>query len=193
MMGMMPGNMPMYSWMLFVDGENFTIRAQEVADAHGVVLTEGPYFRRNVFVWFPGFRISSEGLGGPRVPLRPHPIRSYYYTSVVGDTNLINTVRTELFNMGFHPEVFHKLKGHNRSKGVDITLAKDMLSHAYMGNYEVAILIAGDGDYVPLVNEVKRLGKMVSVLFFGSGGLSDELKLASDGFSDIEEFFVEKW
>ena len=31
-------------------------------------------------------------------------------------------------------------------------------------HYDVAVLIAGDGDYVPLVEEVKSLGKVVYVL-----------------------------
>jgi len=47
-----------------------------------------------------------------------------------------------------------------------------MLSHAFLNNYDVATLIAGDADYVPLVEEVKRLGKVVYVLFFVSNGLS---------------------
>ena len=33
-----------------------------------------------------------------------------------------------------------------RSKGVDIILTKDMLSHAFPGNFDAALLVAGDGD-----------------------------------------------
>ena len=39
----------------------------------------------------------------------------------------------------------------------------------------VAVLVAGDGDYVPLITEVKRLGKVVYVVFFNDYGLSTEL------------------
>jgi len=31
-----------------------------------------------------------------------------------------------------------------------------MLSHAFLDHYEVACLVTGDADYIPLVEEVKR-------------------------------------
>jgi uncharacterized LabA/DUF88 family protein len=70
------------------------------------------------------------------------------------------------------------------------------ISHAaHFDNYDVACLVAGDGDYVPLVEEVKRLGKVVYVAFFrGEGlGLSPELRLASDMFLEMDGFFAERW
>jgi uncharacterized LabA/DUF88 family protein len=57
----------------------------------------------------------------------------------------------------------------------------------------VALLIAGDGDYVPLVLELKRLGKVVYVGFFAASGLNPELRLASDGFFELEPFFFDQW
>ena len=44
-----------------------------------------------------------------------------------------------------------------RAKGVDIALTKDLLSHAFLDNYDAVVLVAGDGDYVPVVEELKRL------------------------------------
>jgi hypothetical protein len=46
---------PEQSWMSFVDGENFTIRAQNLAKKANVSLIEGPYFKQDCFVWIPGF------------------------------------------------------------------------------------------------------------------------------------------
>jgi hypothetical protein len=43
-------------WMLFVDGENLTIRAQKLASDNAVNLQEGAEYRKNVFVWFPGLK-----------------------------------------------------------------------------------------------------------------------------------------
>jgi len=55
-------------------------------------------------------------------------------------------------------------------------------------------LIAGDGDYVPLVEEVKHLGKRVLVIFFSEdSGLSPALKLAADDFFDWTNSFVGAW
>jgi len=54
-------------------------------------------------------------------------------------------------------------------------------------------LLAGDGDYVPLILELKRLGKVVYVAFFSASGLSPELRLAADGFFELEPFFFDQW
>src|SRR5829696_8160198 len=81
------------------------------------------------------------------------------------------------------------------TKAVDIALATGLLGNAYRDNYDAAVLVAGDGDYVPLVEEAKRLGKVVHVTFFGEKeyGLSPDLRLASDRFWDLEEVFAEAW
>ena len=91
---------------------------------------------------------------------------------------------------GFNPVVFKKNK--DKSKGVDITLAKDVLIHAFYGNYDVAVLIAGDADYVPLVEEVKRFGKVVYLAFWEEG-LSPELHMASDHYFEMTKFFIKQW
>ena len=72
-------------------------------------------------------------------------------------------------------------------------LTKDMLSHAFRDNYEVAVLVAGDGDYVPVVQEVQRLGKIVFVWFFENEGLNPKLKLAADHFFDFTPHFLRSW
>jgi uncharacterized LabA/DUF88 family protein len=182
-------------WMLFVDGENFTIRAQDLAKQNGFLLDADPiHYLRDVFVWLPNSR-----------PLRDiwniFPVatslgtRAYYYSSVVGDDDKLMTVRPSLRHLGFEPRVFKKPTGAAKSKGVDITLTKDMLSHAFQDHYDDAVLIAGDGDYVPLVEEVKRQGKRVYVGFFeGPGcGLSEDLRLTADVFADVTYQFVDAW
>ena len=185
------------AWMVFVDGENFTIRAQELAKQNGLNLGVDPgNFLRDIFVWIPGW----PPLRAPfytRAFLLENDFgtRAYYYTSAVGDPDRIDSVRRSLRIIGFDPQVFKKPASAIKSKGVDITLTKDMLSHAFLDNYADAVLIAGDGDYVPLIEEVKRRGKRVHVGFFaGEGlGLSEEITLAADFFVDLTEPFVTTW
>ena len=107
----------------------------------------------------------------------------------------MGVVRNRLWNIGFHPVIFRKAKNRSATKGVDIALTTDLLSNAYRNNYDVAVLIAGDGDYVPLVEDVKRLGKLVHVAFLAEegGGLSPELYLASDVFWPIDYLFMNSW
>ncbi|RJQ65861.1 MAG: NYN domain-containing protein [Desulfobacteraceae bacterium] len=66
-----------------------------------------------------------------------------------------------------------------------------MLTHAHKGNYDIAILVAGDDDYVPLVKAVKDEGCRVVLWFFEkSQGLSRNLRLEADYFFDISWFLV---
>lgn len=129
------------------------------------------------------------------VPFRESATRAYYYTSAVGDGDKITFVRRQLRALGFDPQVFKKPTGSAKSKGVDITLTKDMLAHAFQDHYDIAMLIAGDGDYVPLIEEVKRHGKNVYVCFFAEPGLglAEEVRLVADRFFDFTNVFLETW
>lgn len=175
--------------MVFVDGENLTIRAQKWAESMNSTLIPSLYYRKDVYLWTVGGPYASpdlaawhdEWIGGS-------PIRSFYYTSITGDSDEVTKVTEHLWAMGFQPEVFKKARPDQKAKGVDIALTKDMLSHAFLGNYEIAILVAGDGDYVPLVQEVKRLGKRVHLAFLNNG-LNPDLKLACDRFIDLTTTF----
>jgi uncharacterized LabA/DUF88 family protein len=180
--------------MLFVDGENLTLRAQKLAADKELPLREGTHFMRDCFVWLPGM-MASQALFQEATPIQDQAVRAYYYTSLVADEAKRTSVREAIWNLGFTPQVFKKDRGQSKSKGVDITLTKDVLSHAFMSNYDVAVLVAGDGDYVPLVEEVKRLGKIVDVMFFqGEGlGLHPELRLACDTFHPLDDFFAKRW
>jgi uncharacterized LabA/DUF88 family protein len=180
--------------MLFVDGENLVMRAQEFAEGHGLGLEEGKYYNRDVFVWFPDNPATHYWpYSSNKLPLELSAVRSYYYTSVTGDDKRVDLVREQLWSLDFQPEVFKRTIKGAKAKGVDIALTRDMLTHAFFNHYDAAVLMAGDGDYVPLVDEVKRLGKIVCVAAFSSSGLSPALRLSSDAFVDLEASFKDLW
>jgi len=183
--------------MMFVDGENLTIRAQKFAKREGFAFDKSTHHLQDVFVWMPGVDARAALTNADHVKLRvePHAVRSFYYTSAVGDEQQLQKVRRLLWDLGFQPKVFKKNKLDDKAKGVDIALATDFLNNAHIDNYDVAVLVAGDGDYLPLLEEVKRLGKVIYLAFFsGPGlGLNAELELASDRFFEIDEFFRERW
>jgi uncharacterized LabA/DUF88 family protein len=183
------------SWMMFVDGENFTLRAERFASDNGIQLIDGGNYLKETLIWLPNRRPTAV-MEGPIISyLASNGIRAYYYTSMKSDEDKINEARQRLWKLGFTPNVFKKIRKEDKAKGVDIALTKDMLVHASQNHYEVACLVAGDGDYVPLVEEVKRMGKIVVCMFFGDNksGLSDALKIASDEFYDISKIFTESW
>jgi uncharacterized LabA/DUF88 family protein len=180
------------TWMLFVDGENLTIQAERFAAKSGITLVEGANYLKETFVWLPG-RAPTNSFNGLRSYLHPYGMRAYYYTSMKADDSRIDAATERLWELGFTPQVFKKIRKEDKAKGVDIALTKDMLIHASQNHYEVACLLAGDGDYVPLVEEVKRFGKIVVCIFFGGNGLSPTLKIACDEFLDVGPPFIESW
>jgi len=165
-------------WMLFVDGENVTIQAQKIAKGKGIDLEQGDHYEKDCFIW-------PVGMFHPQiVGFLNMPKRSYYYTSVVGDDEKSLDIKERLWKIGFDPQVFKKEKK-RPAKAVDITLAKDVLCHAFRDNYDVAVLVAGDSDYLPLIEEVKRLGKLVLLAFHSDTTIYPELIIAADFFKGI--------
>jgi uncharacterized LabA/DUF88 family protein len=65
-------------------------------------------------------------------------------------------------------------------KGVDVQLATDMITHAFKNNYDVAILVAGDNDFVGALQAVKDNGKHVEVALFGLERTSRQLRDVAD-------------
>ncbi|MBI3447640.1 MAG: NYN domain-containing protein [Acidobacteria bacterium] len=181
-----------HPWMMFVDGENFTIRAQEVASSTGRVLIPGQHYLKDTHFWFPGQGLSGDRkLAFGRLNLALRSFRSYFYTAVQGDDIKLDDVREALLALAFSPKVFRKPKG-GRSKGVDVSLTTDVLAHAQQGSYQACVLVAGDGDYVPLIQEVRRLGRNVFVAFFKNNGLSPELRLEADDFLDLTDLLLKQ-
>ncbi|MDQ3442532.1 MAG: NYN domain-containing protein [Chloroflexota bacterium] len=181
-------------WMLFVDGENVTLRGQALAESRGIVLEPGPRFKRDVFLWlehpWPARAALSHELRG--IGVRGTAERAFYYTSMSGDDDAITDVRESLWALGFTGEVFKKQRKDIKAKGVDIALTKDLLSNAFLDNFDVAVVMTGDADYRPVIAELKRLGKMVCLMTFTEGGakVNRELKLSADFFIPVDDVFM---
>ena len=178
-----PGYVPR-PWMLFVDGENLTIRAQEHVKENKMAIPESPpAYLKDVYFWPISTFGDSSGIARFYPRLQDFCRRSYFYTSAKGDEEKLNSIRYTLRAVGFRPRVF-KRTASRKAKAVDIALATDMLSNAYRDNLDVAILASGDGDFLPIVEEVQRLGKAVYLLIVGDK-VSPALILASDHSRDF--------
>ena len=72
-----------------------------------------------------------------------------------------------------------------KQKGVDVEIACDMLLFAMKDLYDVAILVSGDGDFIPAVERIKDMGKIVEVAAFNDE-ICGELRLLSDRFWNLD-------
>jgi uncharacterized LabA/DUF88 family protein len=72
-------------------------------------------------------------------------------------------------------------------KGDDIHLATDMVSFAYENLYDTAILVSGDGDFVPSIKRIQKLGKRVGNAYFRVSS-SNFLKKVCDSSICMDDF-----
>lgn len=122
-------------------------------------------------------------IGNPFSGIKYKIIRQYWFSSYRGnDTDRIE-IAERLRRNSFEPVLFKK-KPDNREKGVDIALTMSLLLNAINQNFDISLLVAGDEDYVELVNEIKRYGPRIYGAFLDLG-LSNELKLACDRFTKL--------
>ena len=51
-----------------------------------------------------------------------------------------------------------------KEKGIDVSLALDAYKKAYAKTFDIFVLVAGDGDYLPLVRELQTMGTTLEVM-----------------------------
>jgi len=149
---------------LFIDGAYITKRYTEAMQR--VFSADGELDLSRVQLW-----CASNG----------HPVRRVFYYDCLADIKRERESETEFHARleqqkerfdriqslsGFHVRL-GKLTGTRslRQKGVDVLLAVDMLDHAFRKNMEEVYLLAGDADFVPLVEAVTRVGTWVNVVY----------------------------
>lgn len=51
-------------------------------------------------------------------------------------------------------------------KKIDVKIAIDIISFAYESAYDTAILVSGDGDFLPVIKKLKKLNKNIEIWAF---------------------------
>lgn len=177
--------------MVFVDGENLVIRYQDMLNNGRKPLPKTSH-ERDIFVW--NSRIFNE--------YDKDIIRTTYYTSATGDDRFINEISNRIrqltFGSGYpkpsvyplYPCVYKKVRKEQKAKGVDIQMTVDILTNIYNDNLDIIYLFSGDGDYIPLINEAIRAGKLIYIAAFSSG-LNERMRLLADIFINLDGYFFE--
>jgi len=81
-----------------------------------------------------------------------------YYDRVFDDILMGEGITTHYFPIKTYPD------GSRQEKGIDVWLALEAYEQALYKKFNVVVLIASDGDYVPLARKLNTLGTRVMVL-----------------------------
>ena len=122
-------------------------------------------------------------------------IRTYYYDAVLRDEQTPDFYIDELsIIQGIEIRLGDVVKGNsgNRQKGVDSLIALDMLTKSYGNQYDIAIIVAGDRDFLEIVRTVKNSGKRVFGAFFNET-ISEELKASFDSYFVLTKQWLEDY
>jgi uncharacterized LabA/DUF88 family protein len=123
-------------------------------------------------------------------------IRAFYYTAVNDSEEfsplrpLVDYLEYNGWRMVTKPaREFTDSQGRKRFKGdMDVDLAVDALEIA--PHVDHLVIFSGDGDFVPLVAALQRLGKRVTVCSTIKSTpplCADELRRQADNFAELEE------
>ncbi|WP_257250820.1 NYN domain-containing protein [Burkholderia cepacia] len=182
---------------MFVDGENIAMRYQAMV-AEGWVAKKDITHIQDIFVWHPDMTQWT----------MLDIVRVNYYTSATGDAQRINSLKRQIANVQYEydysadkeveaawgqivPKVFHKVTKSRKTRNVDINIVIDVMRTAYLRDCDLIYIVSGDGDYLPLIDEVGRLGRETYVSAFTSG-LNEFIVSSVDSFQPLDELFFEK-
>ena len=187
------GARPMPSFrrmMVFIDGENIVFSYEKLVE-DGYSPKDSVEHSPDVYVWEEN-SIKNPGLH--------NIVRANYYTYATGSEEKINRIKTEIRSLSYqkhsdsplpnylYPIVFKKEKKTAQTKGVDIQMTVDILSQIYHDNIDTVYLIAGDGDYLPIISETIRMGKQIYMSAF-SKGLNPKLEHKVDQFYLLDDIY----
>lgn len=127
-------------------------------------------------------------------------LRTYFYNVVPPNEQTAKSVRDFHTDLGLGDRIevrlgkMQKTPGDrkDRQKQVDVLLALDMFRLASSGKMDMAILVSGDGDFVPLLQAVKDEGVLTKVVY-APNSFDNDLRIVADGHLEIGASDLRRW
>lgn len=152
---------------IYCDGSNFLPSLREAGIAYQVDI---PRFARVLAKQPPGYILNKlRYYTAPSARANPTQQRFFEFLRQSSAVELVLGRHESRGGGSFHVE-----------KETDVNLSVDMVVGAYENEYDVAMLVSGDTDYVRAVRAVRARGKRVIWCHFIGQRHSDELRQASD-------------
>ena len=77
-----------------------------------------------------------------------------------------------------------------KEKGIDVSIAVDMVVAGMKNAFDVGILVSGDSDFIPAIKELQSIGKQVEVAQFKSV-ISWNLRKKANRVYELDDYFDE--
>lgn len=150
--------------MLFVDGQNLYQGLNLVADS--------------------STRLDFEAVA-PLLGAEYSLVRAYWFEA--GDQHQTDAYYDAVRNAGYRLVTTPRSDqgGHGHQIGTDVAIAVELAVQALADAYDIAILVSGDGDFLPAVHRVQDLGKRVHVASFAPC-LSWDLAIQADFLTRLD-------
>ena len=94
---------------------------------------------------------------------RGRSMKSGNEKAIVGERYFEDALTREGVDLHYLPLV-RGINNELKEKGIDVSLALDAYKKAAARNIDILVLIAGDGDYLPLVRELQTMGTPMDVM-----------------------------
>ncbi len=117
-------------------------------------------------------------------PFQANLIRIYYYDAIVDKTHPDYETQREYFESiddqyAYTVRLGKLVKSSNKKfkqKGVDILMAIDAITKAYTNQYDTAMFMIGDRDFIPLIEAVKDAGKKTMCIYYPPNSSKDLIR-----------------
>jgi len=94
---------------------------------------------------------------------RGRSIKSGNEKAIVGERFFEDALTKEGVNLHYLP-LIRSANNELKEKGIDVSLALDAYKKASAKTFDILVLIAGDGDYLPLVRELQTISSPIDVM-----------------------------
>jgi uncharacterized LabA/DUF88 family protein len=146
--------------------------------------------------------------GGLLTDLGAYVSRAIYACSCTGDDDKAHEMRVQLRNYGFEPIVVREPKNLRQQreatreqhgliekpKGCDIAIATRMVADAAADLYECCFVFTSDPDFLPAIEALRQMGKIVWVFGFASALPARSPYLyVPDRFVDLRSHLKSAW
>lgn len=133
-------------------------------------------------------------------------VRCYYYSALLSKEEnpqthqqqqiFFDKLKTEVAYLEIREGKLVKQKGGWVQKGVDVKLAVDMVTKAFLNHYDIGAIVSGDSDFVSLIRDIKEgYGKQIELYTFDrtDSRLDRDLVLTADRHVHITSAMYNQW